>query len=133
VEKSIRVHSGRAHQGIHDTVDQLGWVINRLAKGVWEESRRRQAQELADRLVAACTRARLRRAARAARALQSLMKLAPEDVHSIKETFTFKLFELLGLVRVLTDADSEAGSPRRVLPPAADSSKIASRSLRTAP
>jgi hypothetical protein len=131
VERSNREQAVRAIPGIQDSVDQLGEAILALIKrGFWEEPRRRRAEELADRLVAACTRARLGRVARAARALQSLMKLSPEEAHSIEETLCHKLFELLGLVRVLTDADSAAGASGPGSPTPPLSSRDRSRSLR---
>jgi hypothetical protein len=133
VESSIREHSGRAQRAIQETVDQLGWAINRLFKGLRDDSLLHEAEELADRLVLACTRARLSRAARAARALQSLMKLAPEDVYSMRETFHHKLFELLGLVRVLTDTDSDAGAAGPASPPSEQSSGLRSRPVRARP
>ena len=122
MERSSQVSSGCARQAIHDAVDQLGWAVHRLVKGLWQESWRLQAEELAECLVAACTRAGLRRAAQAARALQSLMKFGPRNVGSVEETLHFKLFELLGLVRVLADAESASDAPSQALARAADPS-----------
>jgi hypothetical protein len=109
MDKSANGAAEDACKGIHDIVAQLGPAIHALLKGLWDEPVRGRAGELADRLVAACAKARLRRATQAARALQSLVKLAREDVRPMKDHLSDKLFELLGMVTVLTDTDSSAG------------------------
>jgi hypothetical protein len=89
--------------GVKEEVDyalaRLARVIEPLIDSGWSEPLRNLAEALAELLVQACRRARLRRAMRAAQTLHALLKLEAEELVQIPGAPGEKLLELLSLVR----------------------------------
>jgi hypothetical protein len=86
-------------QEVEYALARLGRVIEPLIETRWSEPLRNLAEALAEVLVKACRRARLRRAMRTAQALQDLLRLEPEDLILLPGPPGAKLIELLSLVR----------------------------------
>jgi hypothetical protein len=99
LEEVLRDPSRDVKQDVDYALTRLGRVIDPLIESRWSEPLRNLAEVLAEALVKACRRAKLRRAMRTAQALHGLLKLDAEDLALIPIPPGEKLLELLSLVR----------------------------------